>query len=384
MRAVELLEELPPSTELASAYRAASFFAFGENELDDALAWIEKAVSVARDCGNDEMISTALALRGFVRCDLGDIGGLEDLRRSIELSERAGDAFGRVLAYNNMADRIWLIEGPGAGLELSQKAQAVGRATGYVYDTLWSQLGALFMLFERGDWDRTLKEADELITWGRPQGAGLIASCAALFKAHVLFRRGDLRGALDLEEYFLPILREAGDLEALAPCLALAAIIHADSGDEAGALALIEEFLVKTEPAIQHRARFLPDVMRAATSIRDNEFAPQLLLQEDDVRYPRERHAVVTGQAIVAENGGRFEEALTLHTDAAQRWAGFGFMLEEGQALLGAGRCLMALGRNSDASPVLHEAAKIFVRLGAKPLINKTDEHLEEATALSS
>ena len=170
MRAVELLEQLPPGAELAAAYRAASFFAFAENELDDALAWIEKAVSVAKDQANDEMLATALALRGFVRCDLGDIGGLGDLRESIELSEQAGDAFGRVLAYNNMADRIWLIEGPAAGLEFTHKAQAVGRATGFVYDTLWSQLGGLFMLFEAGDWDRTLKEADELHLMGT--GAG--------------------------------------------------------------------------------------------------------------------------------------------------------------------------------------------------------------------
>ena len=102
------------------------------------------------------------------------------------------------------------------------------------------------------------------------------------------------------------------------------------------------------------------------------------------MRYPREQHAVVTAQAIAAESGGRLEEAVTLHTDAAQRWAEFGFMLEEGQALLGASRCLLQFRKTAEASLSLRQARKIFVHLGAKPLVDEADAHLQQVIAISS
>ena len=46
---------------------------------------------------------------------------------------------------------------------------------------------------------------------------------------------------------------------------------------------------------------------------------------------------------------------------------------EEAQALLGQGRCLMALGRAPQAAPVLAAAREIFARLGARPALKETD-----------
>ena len=54
----------------------------------------------------------------------------------------------------------------------------------------------------------------------------------------------------------------------------------------------------------------------------------------------------------------------------------FGVPYEEGHALLGQGRCLVALGRAPEAAAPLAAAREIFARLGAKPALAETDAWL--------
>lgn len=80
----------------------------------------------------------------------------------------------------------------------------------------------------------------------------------------------------------------------------------------------------------------------------------------------------------------RIEQALGLYIEAARRWKDYGHILEEGYALLGAGRCRLMMGGIDEAVTRLHEARAIFTNLGARLLIDEVDRHLGEATALSS
>ena len=54
---------------------------------------------------------------------------------------------------------------------------------------------------------------------------------------------------------------------------------------------------------------------------------------------------------------------------------------EEAQALLGQGRCLVALGKAPEAAAPLAAAREIFARLGAKPALAETDEWLDAGDA---
>jgi hypothetical protein len=98
----------------------------------------------------------------------------------------------------------------------------------------------------------------------------------------------------------------------------------------------------------------------------------------------RAAHAVVTARAVLAEAHGELERAAEEYADAAERWGEFGFVLERGQALLGAGRCLLGLGRGREAAVKLEEAREIFVGLQARPLVTEADAFVEQAAALSS
>jgi hypothetical protein len=61
------------------------------------------------------------------------------------------------------------------------------------------------------------------------------------------------------------------------------------------------------------------------------------------------------------------------------RWHDFAAVHEEAQALLGQGRCLVALGRASEAAAPLSAARDIFTRLGAGPALVEADEWFAKA-----
>jgi hypothetical protein len=97
----------------------------------------------------------------------------------------------------------------------------------------------------------------------------------------------------------------------------------------------------------------------------------------------RNRHGVLTARAVLAEADGALEEAALRHDEAAARWAGYGHRLEQASALLGAGRCLLALGRPQGRRR-FKDAQAILAALHAEPLLGEIAAALGEATTLRS
>jgi hypothetical protein len=84
---------------------------------------------------------------------------------------------------------------------------------------------------------------------------------------------------------------------------------------------------------------------------------------------PRLQHMVLTSRAVLEEARSEDEAAAKHYLEAAEASRGYGYLLEEAEALLGAGRCLLALDRNDEAAPVLEQAEGIFSALGTQPLL---------------
>ncbi|MFN2469606.1 MAG: hypothetical protein ABR583_01160, partial [Gaiellaceae bacterium] len=131
------------------------------------------------------------------------------------------------------------------------------------------------------------------------------------------------------------------------------------------------------------RARCLPDAVRIALSANDVALATALLDGAESA-IPRNGHSLLSAQAVLAEAGGELEPASALYGEAAARWNEFGFALEQGQALLGAGRCLLALGAVPAATVQLTAAQALFDQLGACPLAGEAGLLLSRAVARSA
>ena len=129
-------------------------------------------------------------------------------------------------------------------------------------------------------------------------------------------------------------------------------------------------------------ARQLALMMRTALATGDAELA-QRLADGIDARYPLNEHALCAARAQLAEHGGDHARAETLYAEAAARWQTFGNVPERGYALLGHGRCLLALD-DSHAEVPLRQAQELFSSMGYKPTVGEADQLLQQATALSA
>ena len=106
-------------------------------------------------------------------------------------------------------------------------------------------------------------------------------------------------------------------------------------------------------------------MLRTALAAGDPDLAERLA-DGLEPRYPLREHALCAARAQLAEHAGDHAEAATLYAEAAARWQQFGNVPERAYALLGQGRCLLALGRpgRRAAAP---RGGELFARWATAP-----------------
>ena len=126
-------------------------------------------------------------------------------------------------------------------------------------------------------------------------------------------------------------------------------------------------------------ADLVPEAVRTALSGGDNELAARVG-ERFESRLPERRLPLIDmswrPSAGCSQRRRRARRSDGPYATAASGWLDFGVPYEEAQALLGQGRCLVALGRASEAAAPLTAAHEIFARLGAKPARAETEEWL--------
>jgi hypothetical protein len=123
-------------------------------------------------------------------------------------------------------------------------------------------------------------------------------------------------------------------------------------------------------------------MLRTALAAGDPDLAERLA-DGLEPRYPLREHALCAARAQLAEHAGDHAEAATLYAEAAARWQEFGNVREQAYALLGQGRCLVALEDPTAREPLGH-AAELFRSMGYRPALAETNALLEQTTALAS
>jgi class 3 adenylate cyclase/tetratricopeptide (TPR) repeat protein len=381
--AIQLLERRPPGAELARAYGSMAAQVSLSGLPAAALEWAAKAIALAGQVDAAEERQYALQFRGSCRCDLGDEGGLDDLRAALQLGLQLGLARPTAVAYSNLAEQLLQYQGPESALDTYQAGLDLCQQRGLQGVAVWLRSDLLDVLFVIGDWDPLLGMADEMLARSRARGRGYVDIFAESRKAHVHVLQGELVAASALAEGFLPRARAIGDPQVLVAAVPVAALVEQARGHLTAAGRLVEELHEASRhgPAL-YRALPLPDLVRVCAATRQLPLAARLL-DGIDARAARLEHCVVTGQATLTEARGDLDEALRLYTDAAKRWTEYGSVPEQGHALFAMGRCLARIGRPGAGERLL-EARAIFSGLGARPLVAETDRWLQRGAARTS
>jgi class 3 adenylate cyclase/tetratricopeptide (TPR) repeat protein len=377
-KAVELLEQEPAGPELARAYGMTAIFHMISSNSRECLELSEKTLVMAEALGLDDLRVRMRQARGVGRCELGDLGGLNDLREALSLGLELGLGIETATSYLNLGCMVQSVEGPAAALELHRAGIEFSRRRGLTHNVMWEGAEALSMLFELGEWDELLRSAAELVAWDQAAGNRPIEVMALCAQARVLVWRGREAEAAPLAERFLPAARTVADVQTVVPALATAALLERARGDLGAALRLLEELETVTHGKPPFRADELPDACRISVAAGDARLAERLLEGATEPA-ARHRNTVLMGRAVLAEAHGELESAVGLYSEAAAHWADFGHVLEHGLALLGQGRALHALGRSDEAASPLTDARAIFASLDASPPIAEVDAVLKDA-----
>ena len=248
--AIEVLESLPPSRQLAAAYRIQAHLRMLDRDRPLALRWGKKAIELATRFQDHATIAAAEIVVGSAMLASGDDKGRARLDRSLAIAREAGadDLIG--LAHLNLGSSY------GEQYRFGEAEHHLAEGLAYSgdcdldhaahYMRAWLALTRLY----QGRW----REAGEIATslLARPHVAAIsrIMALVALGRLHA--RRGDPGAAAALDEA-LELALQTDTLQRLAPARAARAEAACLAGDPERALA---EATAVYELAIRHRHRW--------------------------------------------------------------------------------------------------------------------------------
>ena len=378
--ALEMLEPLGPSPSLAAALAEVGVTETLRGELEGGRLHAERALTLAKELGLIRP-ARALGFRGLARTNLGDAGGLRDLREAIDLANEAGQGGEVALLNHNLGVALWGFEGPAASLDVTRDGLAYAKARGIsaIVDAITvTMVDALVAI---GEYEEALEVARDVAKRLEANGdvVDLAWTCAA--QARVFAVRGQAERVVNSLEWLESTSRGTESPESIVSGLGASASVRADLGQDEATASLLTE--LEAFPHVRENVNYpvlLPEIVRTALRIRAPALAERLV-DEVEPRYPYAEHALVAANAALAEASGNLQVAADVDADAADRWEQFGVVPEQAFAFLGQGRCLLGLSRPTEAAPILQHAREIFERLEAAPSLAETDALLEQATA---
>jgi class 3 adenylate cyclase/tetratricopeptide (TPR) repeat protein len=383
VRAVNLLESAPPGPDLVAAYARMAGVKLVLGAPGETIVWVDRAVDMAGDLGL-EVPARALGFRGYARCSLGEAEGLDDMRAALALAEQRGEGRDAAVLYNNLAVALWPVEGPASVLAACAEGIGFSERRGIRELAMAIAAASLDPLVDAGEWDRALELAESIA--GEAEESGDVADLlqSRWSRARVLADRGEGARAAPLADWLVETAREAGGVEDVIAGYTAAAATYATLGrtDRARELLLDIDRMPHVREGPTYPAYLCP-MLRTAVDAGDTALAGRLAGGVEPM-FPYHRHALLAADAILREARDEQDEAAGRYGEAAERWAAFGVVPERGHALLGRGRCLVALGSGAEALGPLRDAREVFAGLGARPALEEAERLLERATAAGS
>jgi tetratricopeptide (TPR) repeat protein len=151
-RSVELVAGLPDSPSKLHVLAARARLAAIMHDLETALRLVEEALGPAERLGRDDYLSSLLNTRGLARANAGQPGGVEDLRRAVEVAERSQEAWSLLQAHNNLAQLLWQTGRIEEGAEQLAAYDRTVERFGMQFQLGWLDAQKVYLAYLRGDY----------------------------------------------------------------------------------------------------------------------------------------------------------------------------------------------------------------------------------------
>jgi tetratricopeptide (TPR) repeat protein len=242
--AIEGLEQLPPSPQLALAYSYRSQLRMLMPDFPVGEQLARRAIAVAEQVGSTEALVHALNNLGMCRVGQGDPGGVADVQRSLALALEHNLTDDAARAYTNLS-------GQGSAINLFDVGDAEARyeemlafdrrvAPGGAYEQ-WHEAGRAELWASVGRWDEAERKLAELT---RIHGANRYVQLdIAAFHALLAAYRGRFEESVTRLRDQDEVAVEIGDMQAYVPLFVALAQAQRGVGEEAAAIAALERVI---------------------------------------------------------------------------------------------------------------------------------------------
>jgi class 3 adenylate cyclase/tetratricopeptide (TPR) repeat protein len=361
-RAVALVEGLGPSHAKAEVLVDLANYLAIAREDERAIAAATEALGIARSVGLRELEASALSMIGLSRGWSGDLGGRDDVRRSIEITEEIGSHLS-AHCYGMLADLECQVGNLAAAFELQGHAREHAERFGHAGFVRWLAAERVGQDYWIGRWDEAVGTADSVIAEAEAGVPNFMEGYCRATRGRIRLARNDVAGALADAEQALEFARVAEDLQMLYPALAFSARAEMTVGSLARGADLADELLALW------------------TSKVDSYPASAWAVDLACALEPIDRGAALVDAARSVRTPTRWlDAAVALLTRdfraAADGFSVIGSLPDEAFARLRGAQALFRAGRAADAQAELKPAVAFYRRVGA-------DTYLSEAEALA-
>ncbi|MDQ4107350.1 MAG: hypothetical protein M3138_00900, partial [Actinomycetota bacterium] len=219
-RAESLIEGRPPSSEIASAKAHLARYLMVTSRSDDAIRVGREALAVADALGAEDITTFALNSVGTARINLGDLGGFDDIERSIEVAEAANLPWHVARGNVNLGVSFFYAGDMRRALDVHERNLAYARRIGMEGGIIWNKAEVAFDLFLVGRWDESLQIVDAELARMEAGAPHYLEVQHRQIRARIRLGRDDPEGALADADRGVEVGRSAQDAQALLPNLA--------------------------------------------------------------------------------------------------------------------------------------------------------------------
>jgi class 3 adenylate cyclase/tetratricopeptide (TPR) repeat protein len=354
--AVSLVAESPSSAVKAGVLANRARFHMISDETDQAIPLADQALALATELGLVELQAHTLNTRGVARTLNGDLGGVEDLERAVELAPPL--SFERMRALHNLVSTLVELGDLERGFALMASSREAARRHGHVVAMAWAETQQMDELYWTGAWDELLPRVEQMIETSSTSPVLMVID-AYIFRAELRLATGNVEGAIEDSARLLEDARAQGDPQVGFPALAARAQVLYEAGEGAEAAAAVDELLARWRaspssaagPWVAELAHVLEGLGRGAEL---TEASAQVRLR---TRWLEAAESLASGNAVRAAD---LYEEIGAQADAAR-------------TRLRAAEQLISTGRRTEAEPQLEVALAFFRAAGAERYIRQAE-----------
>jgi class 3 adenylate cyclase len=229
-RTAELAEDLPLSDSKARVYAGLFRLHWLTNREELATSFEQQALAMADELGLKEVRAQVLSASGSWRVSKGDRDGFDAIEESIAIFEELNSADVQ-RPYNNLADGSYNLGDLPRAAETTRRMKEAWKRFASVEWLRWNESQAVRHLYIEGRWDDVLEMADRWIADARAQQGHYLEAGWRMYRARVLFGRGDRAGAVAEGATGLELARLAADAQVLIPALAFQIRVLWETGE---------------------------------------------------------------------------------------------------------------------------------------------------------